>query len=221
MFKRYRYLITAQYDQPEFRTLLDAIAHDTAPISCFLKEDTTTSVWCTEYLDRLMVIKRYNTKNRLHAIRRIFRRSRADNCWQMSQAYNRAEISTPETIAVIQEWWGPFKARSWFICKHVSGKTLIEHFSDSLSQGPDINQIASEIRLIFDNLGSNYLSHGDFKASNILLSDTGLYLIDLDSARKHKHKNRFKRAHYKDRDRFLENWSFNRDLHDLFKHSLE
>ena len=220
MFRISRYQIAPEYDRQEFRALLDSLARDKGPVSYYLKKDTTTSVWCTEFEGRMMVVKRYNTKNRWHALRRIFRLSRAENCWQMSQAFNQAGIRTPANIAVIQEWFGPFKGRSWYLCEYVSSDTLIDRLGDGNSEPGDLKKIVSEIRAVFMNLKNSLLSHGDFKASNILLSPNGLWLIDLDAARKHSNSKSFERAYNKDRNRFLKNWTGNTQLHQTFKNSL-
>ena len=220
MFRNSRYQIAPGYDREDFKALLGSLSRDEGPVSYYLKEDTTTSVWCTEFDGRMIVVKRYNTKNPWHAVRRAFRVSRADNCWQMSHAFNRAGIRTPANVAVIQEWFGPFKGRSWYLCEYVSSDTLIDHLSDGNSAPGDLNPIVSDIRAVFSNLKNALLSHGDFKASNILLSPSGLWLIDLDAARKHRNSKSFDRAYQKDRNRFLKNWAGNTQLHQLFKNSL-
>lgn len=220
MFRNCRYQIVPEYDREDFRKLLDSLSHDQGPVAYSLKEDTTTSVWCAEYQEKMIVIKRYNTKNPWHAFRRVFRQSRADNCWKMSRTFNQAGIQTPANIAVIQEWWGPFKARSWYICEHVPSSTLIDHLSPGHSAQGEIEQIAVNIKSIFSMLKSSLLSHGDFKASNILLAPSGLWLIDLDAARKHGSRKSFERAYRKDLNRFLKNWVQNDALYQAFKNSL-
>lgn len=220
MFKHYRYRISPVYDSPEFRTFLNAIARGQADVGYFLKEDTTTTVWCSEYHSQPMVVKRYNTKNTWHAIRRAFRRSRADNCREMTEIFIRAGITSAPNIAVIQEWLGPFKGRSWFICEYIKGITLYDYF-DSPGAGfrdpLEIDNIKSGISHIFSKLQDSMLSHGDFKASNILLSERGPCLIDLDAARSHRTKPSFQRAHDKDRARFLENWQEMPLIFEIFK----
>jgi serine/threonine-protein kinase RIO1 len=50
------------------------------------------------------------------------------------------------------------------------------------------------------------LSHGDFKANNLLLRDNHLAIIDLDSMRQHNSEEKFRRAFARDLKRLLRNW---------------
>ena len=51
------------------------------------------------------------------------------------------------------------------------------------------------------------MSHGDLKASNFLISDSGkITLIDLDAMKQHRYKFTFEKAFFKDQVRFKANW---------------
>jgi serine/threonine-protein kinase RIO1 len=50
------------------------------------------------------------------------------------------------------------------------------------------------------------LSHGDFKANNLLLRDDRLAIIDLDSMRPHDSTEKFRHAFERDLNRLLRNW---------------
>ena len=66
-----------------------------------------------------------------------------------------------------------------------------------------------EIVEILCKLRHKYISHGDLKATNILLSDQGPVLIDLDAMRQHKTESTYQQAARKDINRFLRNWQDN------------
>jgi tRNA A-37 threonylcarbamoyl transferase component Bud32 len=220
IFKRYHHQIEAAYDTAEFRQELDQIAQGNSRVVATLKEDTAASVWRSEYRSLPVLIKRYNTQGIWHAIRRSFRNSRADNCRNMARRFERAGIQTAENIAVIQEWFGPFKARSWFISELVQGEVLTRYFESQPSgsgQRVELEILKANVANLFILLRRHQLSHGDLKASNILLSDDQLYLIDLDAARVHKNANSFQRAHKKDQTRFLKNWLLQVEVHQLFE----
>lgn len=219
-FKYYRYQVVAKYDKPEFRQDLESIARDQGRVISSLKEDTTASVWRTDYQSRPLVVKRFNTQGIWHAIRRLFRQSRADNCWRMTTAFSRAGIGTPPNVAVIQEWVGPCKLRSWFVSEFIEGEMLIHYFTEqteSTRNNYNPDALKSDISKLFEDLRTHFLSHGDLKASNILLSKDTLFLIDLDAARTHKNKRSFERAHNKDRARFLKNWLQQTDIYKSFE----
>ena len=220
IFKRYRYRIVPEYDQPEFRRLLERIAQDQLEEKRSLKEDSAASVWRTRYNSRDLVIKRYNTQGIWHAIRRSFRKSRAENCRKMTDRFKDAGIYTAPNVAVIQEWAGPFKLRSWFICGYVEGNMLVAYFKKKGERNltlAELTRLKSAVADLFEKLRFHHLSHGDLKASNILLSQGTLCLIDLDAACAHKNKVLFKRAHKKDRLRFMKNWQQRPDIRLVFE----
>jgi len=219
-FKRHRYQIEPRYDTPKFRRVLDNIARDESSIVASLKEDTTASVWRIEHQDQPIVVKRYNTQNLWHAIRRSFRQSRADNCRKMTTQFMHAGIVTAPNVAVIQEWIGPFKLRSWFICEFFPGKALTSYFDDQdlgLPRGTELQTLKKNVSGLFESLRKARLSHGDLKATNILLSGNQLCLIDLDAAHTHKNNNSFQRAHKKDQARFMKNWLPQADIYKMFE----
>lgn len=220
MFKRYQYWVEAEYDHPELRAELERISQDRGHIAASLKEDRTASVWRAEVNAHSLVVKRYNTRGILHAIRRVFRKSRAENCKTMATIFAQSSIHTADNVALIQEWLGPFKLRSWFICSYIPGFLLQNHLSEkyfSLSATGNLDALKNNVAELFRKLRSQRLSHGDLKATNILLSDDQLFLIDLDAAHAHKSNFSFKRAHHKDQSRFMKNWLAQADIYQCFE----
>jgi len=218
--KHYRYHIQPSYDTPSFRLQLDNIVKNKGKVVASLKEDTTASVWRFDFNTRPLVAKRYNTRSIWHAIRRAFRKSRADNCREMADRFTQAGIYTAPNVAVIQEWIGPFKLRSWFISEYISGKVLTGFFENrrlTTPPGAELQTLQTNVSALFQALRETHLSHGDLKATNILLSEDRLYLIDLDAAHAHKNNNSFRRAHTKDQARFMKNWLQREDLHQIFE----
>lgn len=220
IFKRYQYQVEPEYDTAEFRQELEQIALGKNRVITVLKEDTVATVWRTEYQTHPLLIKRYNTQGAWHAFRRSFRNSRADNCQNMARFFEQAGIHTAANVAIIQEWFGPFKARSWYISEYIQGALLARYFEKQSSnnrQRVELDILKANIASLFELLRRHQLTHGDLKATNILLSDDQLYLIDLDAARVHKNRNSFQRAHKKDQSRFLKNWRHQAEVHQLFE----
>jgi serine/threonine protein kinase len=220
MFKRYSYWIEAEYDTPQFKHELEQISQDKSHKETILKEDIATSIWRASYRSRALLIKRYNTRGIWHAFRRSFRKSRADNCRNMGSLFAREGIYTAANIAVIQEWLGPIKLRSWFISEYIEGTLLVHYFAnqtDGSHPCRELDQLKTNTIKLFRSLRARKLSHGDLKASNIILSGDRLYLIDLDAARAHKNKSSFSRAHQNDQARFMKNWASNAYAHQLFE----
>jgi len=213
----------AEFDTPEFRSVLKQIILDISATSLenTLKQDIATTIWRLEHDAQALVVKRYNTQNLWHAIRRSFRRSRARNCWDMSKIFMQSGINTPARIAVIQEWLGPFKLRSWFINRYVDGVDLDQYlYARSSHRHPEakrIKNVYDDVVSLFKNLSIHRLAHGDLKATNILLSEDKLYLIDLDAAHQYKFWPGLKRARRKDWRRFMKNWQRQAEVQRLFE----
>ena len=193
------------YDGPELREL--CAAADTAPASNdeIIKHDNTTTLLKTTINDRQIIIKRYNTKNWWHCLRRNFQKTRASNCWRMAELFQSVGLSTPHTVAVIESRIGPIAGKSWYLSEHHDSELLLDYLNV-----PDwhsrFEQVADLVMQIFNSLNRHRLSHGDMKATNILVSDDSLMLIDMDASRRHRFGWTHSRALNRDKARFLKNW---------------
>lgn len=202
---------------------MQKIAQDnaTTPRGQTLKQDIATTIWRLGFGTQALVVKRYNTQNLWHAVRRSFRQSRARNCWEMSEIFEQSGIHTPARVAFIQEWLGPFKLRSWFINQYINGVDLDQYlYARESGQHPEEKRIKSvydDVSEVFKNLDTHRLAHGDLKATNILLSEDKLYLIDLDAARQYKLRPGLKRARRKDWRRFMKNWQRQAEVQRIFE----
>ncbi len=219
---RYTYLVEPSINTAEFRFALTTIPSEQLGEAKSLKHDGTTTVSQARLDGLLCVIKRYNTKNRWHGVRRVFRRSRALNCWLMSHTFQASGINTPDRLAVIQAWFGPFKLRSWYISRFVEGEDLQTHIL-SLSENQidqlEHGSVYTGIGQLFSAMRSHQLSHGDMKATNVIVDQkqTSLILIDLDAAKAHGSKDNLARALGRDWVRFLKNWRSDPAIYDMFK----
>jgi len=177
-------------------------------ITDLIKNDKTTTLSKVQSDIGELVIKRYNTKNIWHGIRRNFQKSRASNCLRMSRIFNSVGINVAEPIAVVESKKGIFSGRSWFISRYVPGTMLIDCIDDDIDM-QDLENISNKIFEIFSLLKTNKLSHGDMKATNLLVTDNSLVAIDLDAAKLHSVDGFHQSALYRDKARFLKNWNSN------------
>jgi len=173
-----------------------------------IKSDSTTTVGLVFRDNYKIAIKRYNTKNAWHSLRRSVRSSRAENCWQFTRTLRKLDISVAPAVAWIQEIQVGLKGRSWFVSQFVDGNSCLNHFKGDVSPA-EIEKTLGEIVEILCKLRNERISHGDLKASNILLSSQGPVLIDLDAMRQHKTELTYQQAARKDINRFLRNWQDN------------
>ena len=176
-----------------------------------IKSDNTTTVGLIFQDSYKIAIKRYNTKNAWHRLRRTVRSSRAENCWDFTQTLQSLDISVVPAVAWIEEIQMGLKGRSWFVSEFVEGISCLDHFKSGVPPA-EIKKTLCEIVEILCKLRHERISHGDLKASNILLSSRGPILIDLDAMRQHKTESTYQQAARKDINRFLRNWQDNPDL---------
>jgi tRNA A-37 threonylcarbamoyl transferase component Bud32 len=209
--RRYAGTLAPMFDDPD-EWLDRATAADSH------KHDRTSTVVRVTLSGRSFHLKRYNTKNTWHALRRMFRRSRAMNCWTMARRFQAAGIPTATPAAMIQEKFGPLLLHSYFIAESVPGARLL----DALRERPaGASALARHMSEIFRKLAENRLSHGDFKASNILVTGDGaLCLLDLDAARHHRLAATHRRGWRKDRARLLRNFDADPALREIFEHAV-
>jgi tRNA A-37 threonylcarbamoyl transferase component Bud32 len=174
------------------------------PGSTILKRGNSATVvrFKVDGLD--FVVKRYNVKNHIHALKRAFKKSRADRSWRGAHLLLEYGIKTPKPVALKEIRLGPFRNRAYLICDYVEGISARDYFKAPQSKGE--REPAHKIIRIFERLKSLQVSHGDMKDTNIIIQDGEPFLIDLDSMTAHKSRARFARARCKDVSRFMKNW---------------
>lgn len=161
-----------------------------------------------------LVVKRYNIKNGWHRLRRMFRRSRAWVSWANSHRLDFLGIKTVKPVALVEERFGPLRSRAFFVTEYV-------HAPDaSTLEEPMEDQVRAIVDLL-KSLSMAGVSHGDLKATNLLLSDEGAVILDLDSMTEHADADKRRTAQKRDLERFLKNWEFNPSLEQRFTDLLE
>ncbi len=200
-----------QYDSPLLRSLLagpdDFLSENGAGTR--YKHDRTTTVSRVTGGDQQFVIKRFNTKNPWHFVRRSVRPTRAARCWRFAHRFIDIGICTARPVAMIENRLGPLRGRSYYISEYVDGRLCLDYLADS----PDSEGVIADIKEIFGKMHAHRISHGDMKASNLLISAGRVVVLDLDAAQEHQKPSRFARAYRRDRSRLLRNWDAGSALH--------
>ena len=171
--------------------------------------------------NRSVVIKRYKTKNAWHALRRTVRRSRAENCWIYADILQNLGVAIAPPVAFIQEYLGTgLKGGSWYLSKYM-GPYCLDHL-------PIIDDEAVRVRVmeqiveIMAILRNHHISHGDMKATNLLLAaGNRVVLLDLDAMKEHFTADRARTGINKDMVRFLQNWRDQPALLELAREKLQ
>ncbi|HDK38323.1 MAG TPA: hypothetical protein ENG92_04835 [Thiolapillus brandeum] len=166
-----------------------------------LKRGNSQTVWISHMDGLEVVIKRYNLKNPWHAMRRLFTRSRAAKSWANAHRLRVYHIATPQPLAMIEERWGVFRRRAWLITAKARGVGANHYISDHADESA-VKRLAAVVR----SFGENGLVHGDMKATNFMMSDESVEVIDLDSMSRPLTDVMLRRLVAKDHKRFLQNW---------------
>ena len=179
-----------------------------------LKPGNSQTVWRTRLGGDEVVVKRYNLKNLLHALRRAFSRSRASRSWENAHRLRAYHIATPRPLAMIEERWGPLRRRAWLITDPARGEGA-NRYIPRHSDADSMRRLADTVAAF----GENGLVHGDMKATNFIMSDDSVEVIDLDSMHRPRTGPARRARIYRDRQRFLQNWKG--ELREAFRRLLD
>ncbi len=167
-----------------------------------LKAGNTATVVKSEINGRAVVIKRYNIKNWRHALARCLRPTRAMHSWVHAHLLEIIGIHSLVPVALLEQRFGPLHGKAYFICEWIGAPDLLSQASDA----PLSTQEAAALSSLLMQMQKCQLSHGDFKANNLLLDRGDIAVIDLDAMRRHCSSHRFARAFNKDLERLRRNW---------------
>ena len=170
-----------------------------------LKDGGSSTVVRAETGDGPVVIKRYNIKGLGHWLKRFWRPSRAWHSWLAAHRLQFLGIATPSPLAMIERRIGPLRREAWLVTEYCGGENLLMHFGPLGDQAPDEDTGRALLRP-FEQLVAARISHGDFKATNLLWLQGEVILIDLDAMQQHYNETSWRQAWSRDRARFIRNW---------------
>ncbi|SDS67055.1 Lipopolysaccharide kinase (Kdo/WaaP) family protein [Halopseudomonas litoralis] len=170
-----------------------------------LKDGGSSTVTRATIGGRDVVIKRYNIKGLGHWLKRFWRPSRAWHSWLAGWRLSFLGIATPQPLAMIERRIGLLRREAWLITEYCPGQNLLEHLGEAGDAIP-VKQTADAMLRTFKQLAEARISHGDFKATNLLWYDGRVVLIDLDAMQAHGNDAKWPKAWAKDRVRFVRNW---------------
>lgn len=171
-----------------------------------LKDGNSSTVAKVRIDERDYVLKRYNIKSFWHGVSRAGRPSRAHNSWRSASVLEMLGIATARPFLFYEErFLWIFRRRAYFLCEYVDENDLGTKWEDGQLEASG-QDIVSLFRKLFRTLADYRISHGDMKATNFLLKDDELYVLDLDSMERSRTKAQFREKFSKDLLRFKKNW---------------
>lgn len=171
-----------QWEPSTFTSKIDELMDN----GTILKNGNTCYVSRINYGDRELVVKRYNYKGFLYSLRNSIKGSRARRCWLYGHLLGMLGIETPKPLGFFEQHKGPIVRRSYILTEFVKGQKL----SDILQQDDTSREKRKQVKLLLEELlakmHNNLITHGDLKPTNVLLTDNGLVVTDLDSMKSYK-----------------------------------
>ncbi len=194
---RRRIVVERRDDDPQLKEIIADPDRAAATGQALKRGNTAVAFRCGDF-----VVKQYNVKDRWHRFRLRWRDTRALRAWRAGHGLRFAGLATPQPRALI-EMHSPQvgEAVAFLVVDHVEGVLL--DLVDRALVDPDLNGVLARMFAAWRELR---FVHGDTKASNFVVKDGQIHVLDLDAAAFYRSGWRFARAHRRDRVRFLANW---------------
>ena len=167
-----------------------------------LKDGSSATVVRVQMDGRSVVIKRNNFRHVGHWLRRCLSPTRGCINWRNAHLLKISGMATPEPLACVEKRWGPLRLGGYYVCAFSEFPSAEKKYK---FQPPTESELA-RFKALFDGMRLARIYHGDFKASNFLVGDEDIVLIDLDALKECHSKNKMNTLSQKDRRRFLKNW---------------
>ncbi|MCM8535837.1 MAG: hypothetical protein NE334_07875 [Lentisphaeraceae bacterium] len=208
----YSYIKRRIYDDHWQALINDPNSYIPEDTSLLLKNGNTATVAKAQIGTTPVVIKRNNFNKNTATFFKRFKESRSSTCWKNAHRLLNYGLKTPQPLALIEKKLGPVTKRAFFVCETVAGTEALKYFKDNPDEA--LFQKAVSIFKVYEKC---LLTHGDCKATNYIVANGDMYIIDLDSMKQHTDKSSFAKAFKKDLKRWLQNWDDTPELHSQFR----
>ena len=141
-----------------------------------IKDGHSATVFRLQLAGSPIIVKRYNIKSLSHRFRRWFKR-RALTAWRNGHRLELLAIPTAEPLALVERRWGPLTGRCYLV---MEDKGDLDLGAETRNQGWLPGRL-DQVTALLAQLKAAELGHGDTKASNFLVRDGRVHLIDLDA----------------------------------------
>ncbi len=180
-----------------------------------LKSDPFSSVIRVRAKSCDVVIKKEHARSKLEFLTKGFRKSRAAKAWEKSQllAANNIDIAYP--IALIEDFFLFFRTNAYFICTCLPGTLLRTYLDDPRVAETDKKKAAEKTIAMISRWHGLGITHGDPKASNLIINNSQLHLIDTEDVACRPSKKPKTRTMARDWAIVLHNWQNQPDIRQM------
>lgn len=211
---RRSFALDRTFDGPELRALIADPDRAFGAGAQWLKQGRSAQVVRWTLPTGEVVVKRYLARDALRALRRAPRPSRAARAWNAGQRLRLFGVPAARPVALVEWRLGPLRTRAYLVSAYVFGTPFTE--------APDVQARHEALRALLHAFAALALSHGDLKASNVLITPQGDAVpLDLDATRRHRWRAPWRRAHARDRARLLRNLDHDPATHATLVRALE
>ena len=162
-----------------------------------LKDGNTCTVMRVEIDGRFYVIKRYNIKNFFHGLMRAFRRSRAAISWRNACCLTSWHLGVVKPVALLKKDLGLCVVKL-ILFQNILRALICSEYFEMPFQNDEVELVVKNMNELFGSLARVRVSHGDLKATNVLLTENKPILLDLDAMRIHHYFRLWSRANRRD-----------------------
>ena len=173
------------FEKADFRKFVENVDELTQK-GQILKNGNTCFVSRINFVGKDVVVKRYNHKGIIHSIRHTIKRSRAHRCWLHAHRLEMLNIATPRPLAYIEQCKGGLVWKSYLVTEYIEGQKLYDFLRNSGATKQQRSKVTGQVKELLDKIGKHRITHGDLKHTNILITDNGPVLTDLDGMKVHK-----------------------------------
>jgi tRNA A-37 threonylcarbamoyl transferase component Bud32 len=171
-----------------------------------------------------VVLKYYYPNSLAKHITYGVRGSRCLQSWRAGTAFHFIGVPTPAPL-VIAEWQplgGLWLSKSFLATRQADGIALDAFIRSHGMDHPLVPKAVESLRRSFSLMAAHRAVHGDLKANNLLVSESGeVSFIDLDAAEFLLPKATWKARREKDRLRFMANWNNDPEIARLLQNLFE
>jgi tRNA A-37 threonylcarbamoyl transferase component Bud32 len=151
-----------------------------------LKRGNTCFVSKIKLSGRDVVVKRYNYKGPWHSLRHTIKGGRAKKCWLFGHRLRWQGIRVAKPLAYIElRHWGIIH-QSYILNDYIDGYDVLDYVNRPNLDKNAREKVRAKTSALLRQIVEHRITHGDLKATNILIHKGDPVLIDLDSMKYHR-----------------------------------